>query len=103
MPETLLPEESAGSPPVDDPAAVPATDAADAAPETNGTHKDGKRALAAAGVTAAVIGGAAVAVGVARNREQDAWSKLQADALGGAGELREAGSLERTSPEITVP
>src|SRR5262249_10386580 len=65
--------------------------------------KDGKGGLVAAGVTAAVLGGAAVAVGVARSRESQAWSRLQDQMLGGAGSRSEAGSLERPLPQITLP
>src|SRR5437879_2811658 len=65
--------------------------------------KDGKGGLVAAGVTAAVLGGAAVAVGVARSRETLAWSRLQEEAGRGAGERTEAGSLDRPFPQITVP
>src|SRR5437764_4308419 len=74
----------------------------DGAPK-DATPKDGKAGIVAAGVTAAVLGGAAVAVGVARSRETQAWSRLQEEALGGAGARTEAGSLERPFPEITVP
>jgi long-chain acyl-CoA synthetase len=78
-----------------------------AAPEgtegTNGAQKDGKRALAAAGVTAAVLGGAALAVGVARSREGQAWSRMQEEIHGTAGARRQAGDLARSFPEITVP
>src|SRR5437899_607374 len=69
----------------------------------DGAPKDGKGGLVAAGVTAAVLGGAAVAVGVARSREAQAWARLQEQALTGAATRTEAGSLERLFPEITVP
>lgn len=65
---------------------------------------EGKRALAtAAGVTAAVVGGAALAVGVERQLEERAWSRLQEKVLTRNGTIAEAGGTERPHPEITVP
>jgi long-chain acyl-CoA synthetase len=67
------------------------------------TPADGKRALTAAGVTAAVLGGAALAVGVARSREDQAWTRLQEQVLDGAGTRQTAGDPSRPFPPITVP
>lgn len=73
---------------------------------TNG-RDGGGGALKKAGIAAAVVGTAAVAVGIARAREGKAWTRLQDEARDATARpgtaLREAGSLERPFPEITVP
>lgn len=69
------------------------------ASEPNGHHG----ALKVAGVAAAVLGGAAVAVGVARAREERDWSRLEESMLQPGGARRQAGDLTRPQPPITCP
>src|SRR4051812_33876064 len=75
-----------------------------AAPEPNGAEPNGHRgALKAAGVAAAVLGGAAVAVGVQRAREGRDWSRMEAEMRDPGGALRQAGDPTRLQPPITAP
>jgi long-chain acyl-CoA synthetase len=68
------------------------------------TEPNGHRAaLKTAGVAAAVLGGAAVAVGVARAREGREWSRLEEAMRQPGGALRQAGDPTRLQPPITVP
>ncbi len=63
----------------------------------------GRSKLKAAGVAAAVVSGAAVAVGDAREREKRAWSRLEESMRDGAAGPTEAGDPTRPAPPITVP
>lgn len=62
-----------------------------------------KKKVHAAGVAAAVLGGAAVAVGVARAREQRSWNRLEEQMQDGGVHLKTAGDLTRPFPLLTVP